>query len=96
MPHGLSTELVSAIVALAGAYGLDRLVLFGSRARGSCRPESDIDLAASGGDILRFALELEEQTPTLLSFDVIDLDGGADAALLDEIERDGVVLYEKA
>ena len=45
--------------------------------------------------MLRFALALEEEAPTLLSFDVVDLDGQVQQALRDEIERDGVVLYEK-
>lgn len=36
-----------------------------------------------------------KRPPTLLSFDVVDLDGQVQQALRDEIERDGVVLYEK-
>lgn len=95
MAHGLSDELVRAMVLMAQEYRLERLILFGSRARGSYRPASDVDLAASGGDVLRFALALEEEAPTLLSFDVVDLDGQVQRALRDEIERDGVVLYEK-
>ena len=33
MAHGLSEELISAIAGLAETYGLERLMLFGSRAR---------------------------------------------------------------
>ena len=41
-------ELYSRIAALAKRYGAKRLVLFGSRARGDNRYNSDIDLAVYG------------------------------------------------
>ena len=94
--YGLSPELTASIIALAQKHDLDRLILFGSRARGDYRPRSDVDLAALGGDISRFALDVDEQTPTLLMFDVVDLGRDVQPELLLEIERDGIVLYEKA
>ena len=33
--------------------------------------------------------------PTLLMFDVVDLDSGCNEELRAEIERDGVILYER-
>ena len=48
------------LLALAEACGLSRLILFGSRARGDNRERSDIDLAVSGGDVVRFSLDVEE------------------------------------
>ena len=41
-------ELYNQLAALAKRYGAKRLVLFGSRARGDNRPNSDIDLAVYG------------------------------------------------
>ena len=43
-----------------------------------------------------FALDVDEAeiVPTLLMFDVVDLDRGCNEELRAEIERDGVVLYE--
>ena len=41
-------ELYSQLAALAKRYGAKRLVLFGSRARGDNRYNSDIDLAVYG------------------------------------------------
>lgn len=35
---------------------------FGSRARGDFKRTSDIDLAVSGGDFCRFALDVDEET----------------------------------
>ena len=47
------------LLALAETCGLSRLILFGSRARGDNRERSDIDLAVSGGDVVRFSLDVE-------------------------------------
>ena len=41
-------DIYIQLAALARQYGARRLVLFGSRARGDNRPNSDIDLAVYG------------------------------------------------
>ena len=56
---------------------------------------SDIDLAVSGGDCIRFSLDVQESTSTLLFFDVVVLDGAVQKELLDSIEKEGVCIYEK-
>ena len=56
---------------------------------------SDIDLAVTGGDFLRFALDVEEETSTLLEFDIVDLDRCMQQALRDSIEKEGRVIFEK-
>lgn len=70
-------------------------MLFGSRARGDFKRTSDIDLAVIGGDFLRFALDVEEETSTLLEFDIVDLDRCMQQALRDSIEKEGRVIFEK-
>ena len=69
---GIKQSVLESIVECARRHGLARVVLFGSRARGSHRPKSDIDLALAGGDQTRFVLDLEEEAPTLLRFDFVD------------------------
>ena len=54
-----------------------------------------IDLAASGGDVVRFSLDVEEETSTLLFYDVVNLDKPVMEELLESIEKEGKVLYEK-
>ena len=56
---------------------------------------SDIDLAVQGGDISRFRLDMEEETSTLLKFDIVDLDSEMQDELRESIYREGKVLYEK-
>ena len=70
-------------------------MLFGSRARGDFKRTSDIDLAVAGGDFLRFALDVEEETSTLLEFDIVDLNRCMQQELRDSIEKEGRVIYEK-
>ena len=43
---------------------------------GEPRSKSDIDLAVFGGDQVRFTLDVEEEAPTLLSFDFVNMDDG--------------------
>lgn len=92
---GIRLRVIEQLRALAERYGLSVLILFGSRARGDFRRDSDIDLAASGGDVALFRLAAEEETDTLLQYDVLDLNVLTDGKLLDEIRRDGKILYEK-
>ena len=91
----LDEEIRSEIVALAKEHDLEKVVLFGSRARGTNRPTSDIDLAAQGANVEDFFWDAQERVNTLLRFDVIDLDGRYSPEFTREIEKDGILLYEK-
>lgn len=91
----LPERVVRDIRALAVRHDIDRVILFGSRARGDNRECSDIDLAVSGGKSAEFALDVDDEVWTLLSFDVVNLDGVVQQELLESINRDGVVIYEK-
>ncbi len=95
MNYNLDKQIENQIVATARKYGVEKLILFGSRARGDNWERSDIDLAARGGNIIEFSLNLDDEVRTLLMFDVVNLDKAVQRELLEEIERDGVVLYEK-
>ena len=92
---GIRPQIIQEIKELAQKYGIQQVILFGSRARGDYRKVSDIDLAVSGGNIAAFALDVEEETTTLLKYDVVNLDGSVQKELLDAIEKEGVMLYEK-
>ena len=92
---GIRETVLEELLILAQKYNLDKLILFGSRARGDYRKTSDIDLAATGGDIVRFALDAEEETSTLLSFDVVNLDRTVQKELRESIKKEGIVIYEK-
>ena len=92
---GIHAIVLEQIRSIAKQYDLNRVILFGSRARGDFKERSDIDLAASGGNISAFSLAVDEETDTLLKYDVVDLYRPVDPALLDNIRKDGIMLYEK-
>ena len=92
---GINEKVIEQIKDIAARHGISRVVLFGSRARGDFKRASDIDLAVSGGNFPAFALDVDEETSTLLMFDFVDLGSNVQPELLTEIERDGKLIYEK-
>ena len=78
---GIRQQVLDEIISLAVKYGVKRVELFGSRARGDYKRASDIDLAVRGGDIPRFRLDIEEETSTLLKFDIVDLDSRSSSCI---------------
>ena len=70
---GIRKQVIKEIFDFAQKYNVAKVILFGSRARGDFKRTSDIDLAVSGGNFDRFALDVDEETSTLLMFDIVDL-----------------------
>lgn len=83
------------IAAFAENNSVEKVVLFGSRARGTNTDRSDVDLAVYGGDFDSFYWNITENVNSLLSFDVINADKNISDELKKEIARDGIVIYEK-
>lgn len=92
---GIKPLVIQEICELARKYDINKVILFGSRARGDYKKTSDIDLAVCGGKFSAFSLDTDEETSTLLKFDFVNLDGQVQSELREAIEREGRVLYEK-
>ena len=90
---GIKERVQTEICRFAEQYQLDKVVLFGSRARGDYHRASDIDLAVWGGRAARFAVDVDEMTSTLLTYTVVDMNQDVLKELRDSIQRDGRVLY---
>lgn len=95
MKYNISDRVYLGLKQLAQKHRIKKIILFGSRARGDFYERSDIDIAVSGGNTAEFRLDVDENIHTLLMFDVVDLDGHISEELQKEINRDGVVIYEK-
>lgn len=93
-PH-LDESIIRDIIRFAQNNDIQKVILFGSRARGDNHERSDIDLAVHGGNALDFYDQLNREAWTLLTFDVVNLDGMISPELQAEIVRDGVVIYEE-
>ena len=52
---GIKCKVLQEIIQLAKKNCVEKVILFGSRARGDFRRTSDIDIAVTGGDFARFA-----------------------------------------
>lgn len=96
---GLTERMIESIRSvIAGDERVERVVLFGSRAKGSYREGSDIDLAVHGEGISQrdasiWAEQLEEALFPW-SVDVVPITEETDEALLEHIARVGVTLAD--
>lgn len=61
---GIKPIVIKEICDIARKYNVQKVILFGSRARGDFKTKSDIDLAVQGGDFIRFMLDVNEETST--------------------------------
>ena len=92
---GISEAVIREITEIAKRNQIQEIILFGSRARGDYNRTSDIDLAVTGGNISGFAVSIEEETSTLIEYDIVDLDKPVSEELLKSIRDEGKILYEK-
>ena len=100
MKYNIPERVLKDISAFAKKYSINKVILFGSRARGDNTERSDIDIdidiAVYGGDFDSFYWDIKEKKHSLLSFDVVEADKPISEELKQEIEKDGVIIYEKA
>jgi predicted nucleotidyltransferase len=86
------------IAKLAKQYPkIEKLKLFGSRARGDHEERSDYDLAVyaphiNEQDWLSFSTQTEEQAPSLCKISLVLIDGTQDQKFLERIESEGIAL----
>lgn len=96
-PYGLPPSALVSILALLNQYPeIERIWLFGSRAKGSFRPGSDIDLCIDAPGLpLRRRLELENRLDDLLlpwKIDLVPWQEIDNRDLAAHIQRVGVLL----
>ncbi len=86
-------EVIRKAAGLCRKYHAKEVILFGSRAKETAHPRSDIDLAVSGVQDFDLLLEEIENIPTLYSVDLINLDSCRNPLLLEDIKRYGRKIY---
>ena len=78
---------------------IEKVTLFGSRARGDFRPNSDIDLAIYTNQATHSQQNLIEariqEMPTYLKIDIVFFDRLNKNELLANIRMEGIVVYEQ-
>lgn len=92
-----SLEILRRILQAEPA--VQRAILFGSRAKGTCKPGSDIDLALEGQglsvDVISRLARAFEESPLPYQVDLCWLESVDHPALREHIARVGRVLYER-
>lgn len=95
MDTGIKKQVLDEILMAAEKNNIEKVILFGSRARGDYRKTSDIDLAVSGGRIAHFQADIEEEVSHFSHLTSSIWTGVCQEELVDSIKREGKVLYEK-
>ncbi|MFZ4675257.1 MAG: nucleotidyltransferase domain-containing protein [Nodosilinea sp.] len=97
--YGLSDSALEQVTEAIRQFDqIVAVVLFGSRAKGNYKPGSDIDLAVKGDRVsprivAQLADCLNEETPLPYFFDVVHYETLDNQALVDHIDRVGIVIY---
>ncbi|MCQ2460090.1 MAG: nucleotidyltransferase domain-containing protein [Ruminococcus sp.] len=95
MKYNLPERVEKEISSFAKKNSVSKVILFGSRAKGTNTERSDIDIAVLGGDFDSFYFDIKENVNSLLSFDIVDLNNGISDELKQELDKDGIIIYEK-
>ncbi len=95
----VNQNLITAIVTEFKNYtAIEKAVLFGSRARGDNSERSDYDIAVYGtlSSDEKFTLRyrIREELPTLHKIDLIFMCEDKPAAFKENIEKEGIAIYE--
>ena len=99
--YGLRESDLHLIIAASKAIPeIEQLLLFGSRAKGTEKPGSDIDLAIKGkavtyDTVLQLSDRLNEQLPLPYFFDVINYHSIQEPRLTEHIDNAGIVIFNR-
>ena len=101
MPYGLNDQTIAKIIAVfAACPEIEKVLLYGSRAKGNYRDGSDIDLMIVGDAVTQsHLLKILNELDDLLLPYKIDLSlmrQIEDNEVIEHIKRVGVVFYERA
>ena len=82
-------EVIQETAKLCRSFHAKEIILYGSRAKGTARERSDIDIAVSGVADFDALVEAVEDLPTLYSVDLLNLVTCRNQLLLEDIREYG-------
>ena len=80
-------EVIEEVADLCRQFQAKKVILYGSRAKGTARERSDI--AVSGVDNFELLVEKVEELPTLYSVNMVNMDTCRNQLLLEDIRQYG-------
>lgn len=74
---------------------IEKVILFGSRAKNTYKNTSDIDLAVKfkNSDKKLLLIRKLDEIKCILKFDVLNLDSISNEKLIENIKKEGIVIY---
>jgi len=90
-------KLLNDIIKICTNFAdVDEIILYGSRAKGTHLPKSDIDIALKGYNLaIDELIEQIDEIETLLGIDLVDINNCKNDLLKKEVEKYGITLYRK-
>lgn len=82
-------EVIEEVADLCRQFQAKKVILYGSRAKGTARERSDIDIAVSGVDNFELLVEKVEELSTLYSVDMVNMDTCRNQLLLEDLRQYG-------
>lgn len=82
-------EVMQKTAELCRSFHAKEVFLYGSRAKGTARDRSDIDIAVTGADDFELLAEKVADLPTLYSVDLLNMDTCKNQLLLEDIRQYG-------
>ena len=82
-------EVISEVAKLCRNFHAKEVILYGSRAKGTARERSDIDIAVTGVENFNMLEEKIEELPTLYSVDLLNMDTCRNDLLKEDIRQYG-------
>jgi predicted nucleotidyltransferase len=100
MNYGLNQQELESIKQILSSYSeVEKAIIYGSRAKGTHKPNSDIDISLMGSELtLGILNQISWKLDDLLlpyTFDLSNFHQINNVALVEHIERIGKVIYEK-
>lgn len=97
--YGIRDNLFNDMINEFKKTNIEKVILFGSRARNDYKYNFDIDLAIiftsnDNDNYIKILIKLENLN-TLYKFDIIDYSKITNIKLKEEIDRDGKIIYIK-
>lgn len=82
-------QVIKEVEEICRNFQAKEVILFGSRAKGTARERSDIDIAVAGVKNFEALVEEVENLPTLYSIDIVNIDTCKNQLLLEDIKQYG-------
>ena len=82
-------QVIKEVEKLCKNFQAKEIILYGSRAKGTARERSDIDIAVTGVKNFELLVEEVEKLPTLYSVDLVNMDTCQNQLLLEDIKQYG-------